>query len=107
MLSMLTPQGRAASAEDLRTVAAATEQRLGPLAHSMFRFGDQLQRNTVDLAFSLMNPANLAQTMERGATAAREMAQGGLAVARQAGAAVTGQGAAPAPDAGAGWGPMS
>jgi hypothetical protein len=56
MAKFLTPQGwlqTGQSARSFNSVTKATTEQMGSIAQSSFRVGDNLQRGTVDLMFSL------------------------------------------------------
>ena len=64
MAKFLTPQGwlqTGQAARSFNNIAKATTEQMGSIAQSSFRVGDNLQRGTVDLMFSLFTLGLLNQ----------------------------------------------
>jgi hypothetical protein len=64
MAKFLTPQGwlqTGQTARSFNSVTKATAEQLGSIAHSSFKVGDNLQRGTLDLMFSLFTLGLLNQ----------------------------------------------
>ncbi len=114
-LNMLTPDGQAAGAKAMRSVADATAETFGPTLKAAYRAGDNLQAGMVDLMFGGFMSGGLDPNrwMRMAGDAMRQMNSWGQQAAQSAASAAgVGNSSQPgaAPGNGApnpsGWGPM-
>lgn len=85
VMNAANPGGWCALGQNLEPLARAAEQQLGTAEQALFKSGDQLQRQMVDLAFGMMTMGNgdLGGLLQRGMEAAQSAVRTGTDAMRQ------------------------